>query len=633
VTRVLADAVEPALAAVVDAAVRLPGADIAGVLLADERGDTAAMHACAGRWTVHSVNLRVRRGHGLAGHILDTRKPWKVDDYTRDRSICADEFSRVLADDGTRAGLGAPMLAGEDLVGVLMVWSRRCGAFDVAATQALVTLADLAALAVTAQRVSRAARREAVDLAATCAALSARVTAHERGAALRDELAGLLLAGAAPATLLTAACTHTGGDAVLLDTALGELAACGTAGPVRERVARHVRRAGSSSGSGSFDEAVLPPGPGFPRWTLLRPVVADGVLLARLGLGLPHPPEAADHATAGHLATACALHLARERAVGEARSRAHADFVWQLLEGLVDEPVAQARARQLGVALPRRLRVAVVPVMRRDDDGPRLDVLVGVAERAARGAGAVVLAGRRGSTIALVLGAEDVAGDDREPAVARVVVEQVVGALRRHAGAAVGAAGVSACVGFSADLRDAHRQARHAQAVAAAEPGTVRAGAVLFDELGLLRFLLAPSDRADQLRYARSVLGPVVDYDREHHTDLVATLGAYLDEGGSLTRTAERLFVHPKTVRYRLRRVEELAHRDLAGSHARFDAQLAITILRAHAIDAAPSPATLPDPTRNERHLRTRGGDEGAGRCAGQDDPTSEDAASDSRFS
>jgi sugar diacid utilization regulator len=603
-----ADAVEPALAAVVDAAVRLPGADIAGVLLADEHGDTAAMHACAGRWTVHSVNLRVRRGHGLAGHILDTRKPWKVDDYARDRSISADEFSRVLADDGTRAGLGAPMLAGEDLVGVLMVWSRRCGAFDVAATQALVTLAELAALAVTAQRASRAARREVVDLAAACAALSGRVAAHERGAALRDELAGLLLAGAAPAALLTAACTHTGGDAVLLDTGLGELAACGTAGPVRERVARHVRRAGSGSSSGSGSgEAVLPPGPGFPRWTLLRPVVADGVLLARLGLGLPHPPEAADHATAGHLATACALHLARERAVGEARSRAHADFVWQLLEGLVDEPVAHARARQLGAPLPGRLRVAVVPMTPRDDDSTRLDALVGVAERAARTAGAVVLAGRRGSTIALVLGAEDgtgsdagdIARDDREPAAARAVVEQVVRALRRHAGAAVGAAGVSACVGFSADLRDAHRQARHAQAVAAAEPGSVRAGAVLFDELGLLRFLLAPSDRADQVRYARSVLGPVLDYDREHRTELVATLGAYLDEGGSLTRTAERLFVHPKTVRYRLRRVEELTRRDLAGSHDRFDAQLAITILRAHAVgDVQDDPTAAPVSSR-----------------------------------
>ena len=95
---------DPALAAAVEAAARLPGADIAGVLLTDDAGETATMHACAGRWTVHSLNLRVRRGHGLAGRILHTRRPWKVDDYTCDRSIKADDFALILADDGTGPG-------------------------------------------------------------------------------------------------------------------------------------------------------------------------------------------------------------------------------------------------------------------------------------------------------------------------------------------------------------------------------------------------------------------------------------------------------------------------------------------------------------------------------------------------
>ena len=131
---------------------------------------------------------------------------------------------------------------------------------------------------------------------------------------------------------------------------------------------------------------------------------------------------------------------------------------------------------------------------------------------------------------------------------------------------------------WSADLRDAHRQARQAIEAAAFAP---EGPAVLFDELGLLRFLLAPSDRTDQLRFARAVLGPVLDYDRDHQTQLVATLGAWLDGGGSLTRTAAALYVHPKTVRYRLRRVEELTERDLSAQRDRFDAQLAIAILRA----------------------------------------------------
>ena len=303
----------------------------------------------------------------------------------------------------------------------------------------------------------------------------------------------------------------------------------------------------------------------------MRAVVADGVPLARLALCLPHPPTAADHDSAGHAATACALHLARERAVVDARARVHADFVWQLLEGLVDEAVAVVRARQLGCVLPPRLRVAVV-TLEPDRDDQRLDALATTAERTAAAAGVNVLAGRRGSTLALVLGVEDTTAT-------RSVVGQVLHALR---GAPVGRRrGRSACVDWSADLRDAHRQARQAIEAAAFAP---EGPAVLFDELGLLRFLLAPSDRTDQLRFARAVLGPVIDYDRDHQTQLVATLGAWLDDGGSLTRTAAGLYVHPKTVRYRLRRVEELTDRDLSAQRDRFDAQLAIAILRALAL-------------------------------------------------
>ncbi len=211
-----------------------------------------------------------------------------------------------------------------------------------------------------------------------------------------------------------------------------------------------------------------------------------------------------------------------------------------------------------------------------------------------------MIAGRRGGTLALVLGVADggdpdggdPAGGDpagagpatapEDVAATRSLVTDVVRGLRRHAPGAIGATGVSACVDWSADLRPALRQARQAvEAAAFAPEGPV----VLFDELGLLRFLLAPSDRTDQLRFARAVLGPALDYDRDHQTDLVATLGAYLDEGASLTRTAATLYVHPKTVRYRLRRIEELTRRDLSGQRDRFDAQLAVAILRALALD------------------------------------------------
>lgn len=596
---------DPALAAVAAAALPLTGADISGVLLTEPDGERAQVHACAGRWTVHSANLRVRRGHGLAGRIMQTHKPWKVDDYALDRTVDSEEFRPVLSEDGTVAGLGAPILDGDVLVGVLMVWSSRRCAFDAGATQALADLAGVAAAAVVNGRLAAQREAELAELTRRHGDLTERAALCEHGRRVREELSGPLLAGQDMAALLAVVCAHTGGPAAVLEPTLAEHSACGAVGPIRERVAGHLRRArgartNGAAPDGARGEAVLPPAAGCPSWTLLRALVADGDALGWLAIGLPRAPTPADHETADQARQACALYRARERAVLVARSGVYADFVWQLLDGLVDEPVAQLRARRLGVALPARLRVVLVPLGRDVRDGPepdpdrhRPDALVTAAERLARAGGATALAGTRGSTLALILGPGP-GGQDGADA-ARAVVDAVVRGLRRHAPGSSGASGVSASVDFSADLRAARRQAEHALAAAALRIGgpggrCPAAGPVLFEDLGLMRFLLVPHDRTDQLHVARSVLGPVLDYDREHHTELVGTLRTYLDEGGSLTRTAGALFVHPKTVRYRLRRVEELSGRDLSDQRDRFDAQLAIAILQARELDPGQDP-------------------------------------------
>jgi hypothetical protein len=48
--------------------------------------------------------------------------------------------------------------------------------------------------------------------------------------------------------------------------------------------------------------------------------------------------------------------------------------------------------------------------------------------------------------------------------------------------------------------------------------------------------------------------------------ELLATLWAYLDNGRSLEATARELFVHPNTVRYRLKRITELLGWDATGA-------------------------------------------------------------------
>jgi DNA-binding PucR family transcriptional regulator len=62
--------------------------------------------------------------------------------------------------------------------------------------------------------------------------------------------------------------------------------------------------------------------------------------------------------------------------------------------------------------------------------------------------------------------------------------------------------------------------------------------------------------------------------------NLLQTADAYLDTGGAVEATARELFVHANTVRYRLRRIAELAGHDLADSRDRYVIQVALALGR-----------------------------------------------------
>ena len=60
--------------------------------------------------------------------------------------------------------------------------------------------------------------------------------------------------------------------------------------------------------------------------------------------------------------------------------------------------------------------------------------------------------------------------------------------------------------------------------------------------------------------------------------ELLETLSTYLDNGRSLESTARALFVHPNTVRYRLKRISEIIGWDATGSREAFVLQVAMVL-------------------------------------------------------
>ncbi len=161
----------------------------------------------------------------------------------------------------------------------------------------------------------------------------------------------------------------------------------------------------------------------------------------------------------------------------------------------------------------------------------------------------------------------------------------IVESLRRTAEEiAPGLGTVTMTIGISdvyepTDLRRAVEEATYARRYAEHRPGPV--GVVTGSELASHQVLLASIPDDLRASYRDRLLSPLADYDRAHHSDLLRTLEVFLDCAGSWSRCAKRLHIHVNTLRYRIRRVEEITQRDLGGFAARVDFYLALELERA----------------------------------------------------
>jgi len=107
-----------------------------------------------------------------------------------------------------------------------------------------------------------------------------------------------------------------------------------------------------------------------------------------------------------------------------------------------------------------------------------------------------------------------------------------------------------------------------------------RTGAVsAFSDLGILRLLLQVPDLAELRSFAADVLGKLSMHEHEHKSEYLTTLACYFRENNSPQRASRILHVHPNTVAYRVKRIEEITGLRLDNYSDRLIAQVALEIL------------------------------------------------------
>jgi purine catabolism regulator len=324
---------------------------------------------------------------------------------------------------------------------------------------------------------------------------------------------------------------------------------------------------------------------GMSRERLIAPILSANQVLGYISV-LDHPPHNEELAFMAieQAALVLALAIAKERELSEVEGRVRGEFLEDLLHGTYgDEAAAQRRARHLGYPLHGSHIVMLVDI---DDfkgyararqisedaiQALKREFLRRVTGVVRAGYPRALVQGRSDSVVSLLpVGTEP--GDYQAKGHALgLQVRQVIADWKP---------GFTVSVGFSGPAEAPAGIATAQREVISVMDSLARfkrwGQVVAVPELGLTGLLAAVTDER-LVDYSRRHLGPLVEHDIARKGSLVPTLRAYL-ETGEQQEAAQRLRVHPNTLRYRLDRIREISGVDLEDPETRLNLAVALRV-------------------------------------------------------
>jgi purine catabolism regulator len=126
-------------------------------------------------------------------------------------------------------------------------------------------------------------------------------------------------------------------------------------------------------------------------------------------------------------------------------------------------------------------------------------------------------------------------------------------------------------------LRLSFHEARCALEAVRLQNGDASAEVVAsYADLGAFQLLLSLQDDDALLSYCRGVLGPVENGEGDYGDELLRSLDVFIEHNGHWEKAAGALYCHRHTLRYRIRRVEQLTGRDFSKARDRIEFWLAL---------------------------------------------------------
>lgn len=314
------------------------------------------------------------------------------------------------------------------------------------------------------------------------------------------------------------------------------------------------------------------PTPGMAR--LVSPIITKDVGRGYLSIiGRDNDLDDIDSLVAEHGAAACALEMAKAKAISDTEKRLRGTFLDRLLIG----DVSQQEALRQGERFEHNMletHVAVVLAWQGDKTPSlrRLETIINNVVSVQHAAALVWQRERENEVLVFH------ATDDKDPVstsmrLAKLFTSEI---QRQYPGAKV-ALGVGQAAHDISAWRSSYRDAVQALDLAM----RLQTDTPLYiGDLGVYQLILGLSDREKLLSFCERTLGPLLDYDMRQHADLIKTLEAFFACHGNLSQTADMLIVHRNTLLYRMNRINEIAQIDLDRPEIRLALHLALTVRR-----------------------------------------------------
>jgi sugar diacid utilization regulator len=284
-----------------------------------------------------------------------------------------------------------------------------------------------------------------------------------------------------------------------------------------------------------------------------------------------------------HAATICGVILGRERVVAAAARRVRDDLVEGLLLGRGRDSADAGRwAAHLGYDPARDHNVLAIAFdlpTTQDAAAQRQRIWESIEHFVATRAPEAIISARESEVVVVTASP----GETAITTTAGLDARQLAAACLARLGELFpGARVVIGIGGTCRDPRDVARSYAQAQRTTQTLRRLGRAGtAAAFGDLGILRLLLQVPDLAELRSFAADVLGKLSMHEHEHKSEYLTTLACYFRENNSPQRASRILHVHPNTVAYRVKRIEEITGLRLDNYTDRLIAQVALEILDA----------------------------------------------------